>query len=92
MAWSCGLCSGFNPELVSRAQLGVLGGEEQFHVQLELQRESGGRHDLITSAGPGPGPPGFKHLSIAGDARGVLIGIIHQLLGVLSLQCPGALD
>lgn len=71
----------FNPVLVSRAQLGVPGGEEQFHVQLELQRDSGGRHDLITSAGPGPGPPGFKRLSIAGDARGVLIGIIHQLFG-----------
>lgn len=71
----------FNPVLVSRAQLGVLGGEEQFHVQLELQRESTGRQGLITSSGPGPRLPGFKHLPVAGDAGGVLIGIIHQLFG-----------
>lgn len=71
----------FNPVLVCRAQLGAQGGEEQFHVQLEPQRESGGRHSLITSAGPGPGPPRFKHLSITGGAGGALIGIIHQLFG-----------
>lgn len=40
-----------------------------------------GRHNLITSAGPGPRPPGFKHLSITGEARGALIGIIHELFG-----------
>jgi len=68
------------------------GGEERFHVQLEPQRESGGRHDLITSAGPGPRPPSFRHLSVARDAGGVLIGIIHKPLGgVLSMQCPGVL-
>lgn len=71
----------FNPVLVSRAQLGALGGEEQFHVQLELQRESAGRSDLITSAGPGPGPPRFRHLLVTGDAGGVLIGIIRQPFG-----------
>lgn len=78
-AVACG--SGSNPALVSRAQLGVPGGEEQFHVQLELQRESRGRRGLITSAGPGPRPPRFKHLSITGEARRVLIGIIPQLFG-----------
>lgn len=51
-------------------------------MQLELQRESGGRRGLITSAGPGPRPPTFKHLSVARDAGGVLIGIICQLFGV----------
>lgn len=71
----------FNPVLVSRTQLGAPGGEEQFHVQLELQRESGGRRDLITLAGPGPRPPRFKHLSITGDAGGVLIGVICQPFG-----------
>lgn len=65
----------------ARTQLGAQRGEEQFHVQLELQRESRGRRDLITSAGPGPRPPRFKHLSVAGDAGGVLIGIICQLFG-----------
>lgn len=69
---------GFYPP---RAQLGVTGGEEQFHVQLELQRESGGSRDLIASAGRGPRPPRLKHLSVAGGARGVLIVIIHQALG-----------
>lgn len=71
----------FNPVRVSGTQLGVPGGEEQFHVQLELQRESGGRRDLITSTGPGPRPPRFKHLSAARDAGGVLIGIIRQPFG-----------
>lgn len=75
----------FNPVRAAGMQLGAPGGEEQFHVQLELQRESGGRHNLITSAGPGPRPPRFKHLSIARDARGVLIGIIRQLFG--TSQC-----
>lgn len=50
-------------------------------MQLELQRESGGSHDLITSAGHGPRPPRLKHLSVAGGVRGALIVIIHQALG-----------
>lgn len=44
----------FNPVWAARTQIGMHGGKEQFHVQLKLQRESGERHDLITSAGPGP--------------------------------------
>lgn len=61
-AVACG--SALNPVPVSRAELGAPRGEEQFHVQLELQRESRGRHGLITSAGPGPRPPRFRHLSV----------------------------
>lgn len=71
----------FNPVQATRAQPGAPGGEEQFHVQLELQRERGGRCDLITSVGPGPRPPRFKHLSVARDAGAVLIGIICQPFG-----------
>lgn len=71
----------FNPVQAAGMQLGAPGGEEQFHVQLELQRERGGKRDLITSAGPGPRPPRFKHLSVARDAGGVLIGIICQPFG-----------
>lgn len=71
----------FNPVRVAKMQLDAPVDEEQFHVQLEPQRESGGRCDLITLAGPGPRLPRFRHLSVTRDAGGVLIGIIRQLLG-----------